>query len=253
MKKLLLIGLVGANVLCCTPTMIHASELATDEGSVQQNMIVESEDDNLANEPSLAYVGTTTTHSYSFTKGSTGTEYGSWTNFYIGAPATETNEVDTINQTFSYQHTFSGTIAGNLKKDIQVSLGYSFGVSESFSVSRSSRPLKKGEYVKGYFRRTYSTTNIRQCDAARTTGFELQPGGGGVYEPVDRTSYTYSTLVAKKAIAPQLKLEYYTSNSKSSFAAICNYESEADGLLTKVEIYDLVDGEYVLTSVEEMN
>ena len=174
-----------------------------------------------------------TTHSYSKSYGVIYSENSSWINFYIGEPAQRDGEVDTIGHEVSYSHTLSGSLAAEIKDAVQLELGYSFGKSESFSVERSSAELKKGEYVKGYYAKTWSVTPVYQVDSKHTTGWQLIPGSGGEYEYVDYYETDRTTAYARRAIAPKLRLDYFSSTTRS-------------GGCIKTEIYEYIDGNYQL-------
>lgn len=185
--------------------------------------------------------------SWSFTILSTSTESsGSWTLLYVGEPAKRDNETDTISKSIGYSHTYSGALAAPIAKDIQLQLGYSFGKEESFSVSKTSAPLAKGEYVKAYYLKNYEVKYIRQNETIHVYGWETTPGGGSryvdYYEPGD-TKYMY----AKRAIMPKLTLEYYSTNNLA--AKNCSEEAQSQEPIL-VEIYEYIDGEYTLVSTQ---
>ena len=157
-----------------------------------------------------------TTYSWRFTTKSSGTATaGSWTLFYEGEPSKNGGETDTASAGVSYTHTFSGSLTGEVKEKVQVQLGYSFGKSAEFSVSKQSRTLKKGEYVKAYYMKNYELTTVNQTQYKTVRGWQ-QKYPGGPYEFVNTTSATgkTQTATAKRAILPKIKLEYYVEIDK---------------------------------------
>lgn len=185
-----------------------------------------------------------TTYSWRFTTKSSGTATaGSWTLFYEGEPSKNGGETDTASAGVSYTHTFSGSLTGEVKEKVQVQLGYSFGKSAEFSVSKQSRTLKKGEYVKAYYMKNYELTTVNQTQYKTVRGWQ-QKYPGGPYEFVNTTSATgkTQTATAKRAILPKIKLEYYMSRSTRSANIL-----GVDEIPYETEIYEYIDGQYVLT------
>lgn len=183
-------------------------------------------------------------------KGSVTKTEGSWTLLYSGHPATQNGEVDTVSKSVEYTHTFSGSFAATIKEKIQVELGYSFGKSNSFSVSRSSRALKKGEYVKGYYIKTYEVTEVLQTEYKNRSGW-TQTERGGAYHYINETTATGNkkTAYAKKAISPQIKLEYFSSKPGRSTRNAVGANG-ADEHLVAVEYYEMINGKYELVRSE---
>lgn len=186
-----------------------------------------------------------------YSTSSAGTEMsGNWYLFYNGYPAAETGEIDTVTVETSYSHTFSGSFAVDVKENVEFELGYSFGKTESFSVSKASRPLQKGEYIKAYYIKSYELTNVFQRELKCVEGWEQQ--ADGTYKYVDYSLYTGNTkeAVAKRAISPSLKLEYYKVNiTRNAEGADVNQSSP---IPTAVEYYEYIDGQYVLVGTEEI-
>jgi len=179
-------------------------------------------------------VGTTVTHNWSFKVDRTYEEtQGGWTHIYTGSPATRNGEYDSISHSTSYSHTYTGTIGGNLKGGIQAQLGYSFGKTVTFGISKNSGSLKKGEYVKAYYQKNFDVSKIQQTDLKRTTGYILS---GGQYRPVDRIETITSYVYAKKAIQPKIKLEYWANGNQ--------VRSDSAGHPTHVEYYEFINGQY---------
>ncbi|RCX17967.1 hypothetical protein DFR58_106136 [Anaerobacterium chartisolvens] len=148
----------------------------------------------------------------------------SWEFKYQGYPAGATGEIDSISFEQSYSHTFSGTISAS-RSEIEASLGYSFGKQKSFSITKYSRALSQGEYVKAYSRKYYNVSKVTQ---QLYNGYVAQ----GIY------AYVYGY----EAIMPQLKLEYYTSSSSAS--VVDNIvqkatENQPEERKTEEEVYEL--------------
>lgn len=184
-----------------------------------------------------------TTYYWTYTTKSAGTSTaGSWKLFYEGEPATQAGESDTATCGVTYNHTYSGSIAAEVKSKIEVQFGYTFGEDEEFSVSKQSRTLAKGEYIKAYYIKTYEDTTVNQTQYKRVRGWQ-QTTPGGSYEYVDKTSKTGATktATAKKAILPKIKLNYYTS--KKTAANVCGLEE----MPIATEVYEYINGQYVLT------
>ncbi len=190
-----------------------------------------------------------TTHSYSYTYGTSYTEASSdWEHIYTGYPAARKGEYDAISCSVSYTHTLSGSLALNIKKEVQVELGYSFGKNMEFSISKTSAPLDVGEYVKAYYAEVYNVTPVYQKDLQHITGWELLAGSAGQYHYVDYYKTEYETAYAKKAIFPQIKMEYYNSSQNASYNSY-NIHKNNEIIINdciKTEIYEYIDGEYKL-------
>lgn len=147
-------------------------------------------------------------------------------------------EYDTVAFSTSYSHTYSGSFAiPALKVQAEGTLGYSYGVSKSFSISKNSASLKKGEYVKCYSKKNYSVSIINQEEVSFDTN------RNPIYKPTGNTK----TVNSYRAILPKLRLEYYI-NGKPSRSA----NGKTDDYMYKVEIYELNDeGVYELTEKVE--
>lgn len=172
-----------------------------------------------------------------------GTEtIGSWVLQYSGAPAGATGETSSISFAVSYNHTFSGSfMSGMIKDAVQVQLGYSYGVSKTFSVTQTSRPLAKGEYVKAYSINNYEKTTVKQ-EEIKTTWWSY-PTPGTTVVPTGNTQYVSSY----RAILPQIKLEYWKNGVKvSGNMTYSNMQKPY-----KVEYYEADEsGKYSLTSTQ---
>lgn len=194
-----------------------------------------------------------TTHSYSYTYGTSYTEAGSWNHIYTGYPAARRGEYDTITYSVEYTHTLSGSLITQFKKEVQLELGYSFGVGRAFSISKNSAPLAVGEYVKAYYAKTYNVTPVNQKDLKHTTGWRLIPGSAGQYEYVDYYETDTTTAYAKEAIFPQIKLEYYCVPQTADYSANSRYGNSEDKMseCIRTEIYEYMDGSYQLVYVAD--
>lgn len=228
------VGLLLLAGLFTSSSLLSFAEQSDIINDITTNPSLETED------ISSKYVGTTRTsyweHTYSNPKSTT---VGSWELFYSGAKAARDGEYDTVTCSKEYSHSYSGTIGGDIKK-VQASIGYTFGTSESFSVSKNSSALKKGESVKAYWIKNYDVSTITSSETINIVGYEL--GGGGQYHPVNRSERGKTcTATANKAIMPQIKLEYYDSKGN---------KKSPDQELNRTEYYEYIDGDYKLVETE---
>ncbi|WP_313530521.1 hypothetical protein [Anaerotignum sp.] len=191
------------------------------------------------------YVGTQTTHSWDYVYGSpTEKTKGSWKHFYTGDPTQRDGEYDTASHSVSYGHTYSGSFGGNIKKLIQVEFGISFSKNEEFGISKNSAPLKKGEYIKAYWKKSFNSYDVKQTDHQHTFGFEQQ-GSGGPYVKVDRYKDVVSHVTVDKALQPKIRIEYWKDNKK--VRSISNGDT-----LERVEYYELINGKYQLVDEDRV-
>lgn len=154
---------------------------------------------------------------------------GNWIHIYTGHPASRQGEYDTITKDVGYSHTFSGSFAASLLKQLaQASLGYSFGTSVSFSIAKNSAPLKEGEYVKAYYIKNYDVSEITQRE------LYFNSNNRPVYTETGKTQ----KVTAYKAIFPKFKFEYYNRNGNKVMSL------NALDAPSKVEYYEYRDGEY---------
>ncbi|MCY6356182.1 hypothetical protein [Clostridium sp. ZS2-4] len=154
---------------------------------------------------------------------------GNWVHIYTGHPASRQGEYDTISKEIGYSHTFSGSFTASFLKQLaQVSLGYSFGTSESFSIAKNSAPLKEGEYVKAYYIKNYDVSEITQRE------LYFNSNNRPVYKETGKTQ----KVTAYKAIFPKLKFEYYNRNGHKVRSL------NALDAPSKVEYYEYRNGQY---------
>ena len=242
MKKFL--SLILAVMLCLSfgATAFAAEYAETGNESIDE--IVQDKTDSIATDGqfgsqengTVSPLTYTNTYFWKHKNVSKGTQTeGGWNLLYSGAPASADGEIDAISASVSYTHTFSGSFATGIKRTVELELGYSFGHSVRHSISRSSRALKKGEYVKGYYKKTYEVTEIDQTQYVIRRGWK----NSQYFEQTYATGQT-KTATAKKSILPKIKLEYYGGSRARS----------ADKLIRE-EYYDFIDGEYVLVSEKE--
>ena len=120
---------------------------------------------------------------------------GGWVHFYTGSPATKDGEKDIVSSNI----TIDKELTGNLKvtyKQLESILGYSVQKKETFSVSRVSASLKKGQYVKAYYMKNYTKHKVTQRQYLTTNGQTF---------PTKNYAYVYSL----KPLMPQIRLEYH--------------------------------------------
>ena len=226
--------LIMTLLLTSLPTTVFAAQTSDGGGTSTQSVMVP-----------------TTRHYWTYTKKDAGTgTSGGWKLFYEGEPATAAGETDTAATGVSYTHTYSGSFGVGVKDRVQGELGYSFGKTTEFSVSKTSRALKKGEYVKAYYMKNYKLTTIKQTEYKNVSGWK-QSYPGGPYTYIDETSATGNekTATAKQAILPKLKLEYFPSTAATS-AAMAMQTNDFLEKPVYVEYYDYVDGQYILVDTE---
>lgn len=120
---------------------------------------------------------------------------GGWVHFYTGSPATRNGEKDII----SGNITVNKELTGNLKityGKLEGILGFSATKKETFSVSKVSAPLKKGEYVKAYYKKLYTKHEVTQRQYVTTNGMTY-------------ATQNYAYVYPLNPLMPQIKLEYY--------------------------------------------
>lgn len=120
---------------------------------------------------------------------------GGWIHFYTGAPATKDGEKDVA----SCNVLINKELTGNLKvtyKQLESILGYSVEKKESFSISKVSAPLKKGQYVKAYYMKNYTKHKVTQRQYLTTNG-----------QTYATSNYAY--VYSYKPLMPQIRLEYH--------------------------------------------
>lgn len=196
-----------------------------------------------AGEVTPYYVGTQTTHSYDCEIGKPiGVLVGKWTHFYTGDPSQRDGEYDSIGHSVTYGHSISGGVAGSVKQKIQLELSISFSKDETFSITKNSAQLKKGEYVKAYWIKSYDEYRVKQIDHQHTFGFEQQENFGP-YVKVDRYHDEVSYVTVRKALQPKIRIEYWKNGMQVRSA-------NTEDILDHVEYYEFIDGEYQLVGSE---
>lgn len=189
------------------------------------------------------YVGTQTTHNYTYTYGAPKSiTKGEWNHIYTGNPAARDGEYDTISHSVSYSATFSGSFMGDIKSRIQVEFGISFSKSTGFEISKNSAPLKKGEYIKAYWIRSYDSYDVTQKDTKHIYGWE-QEYNFGPYVPVDRYETVESHVTVEKPLQPKLKIEYWKNGAQIRSAT-------TENTLERIEYFELIDGTYQMVYSE---
>ena len=159
--------------------------------------------------------------------------YTNWKLIYTGYPATESGEVDTVNESISVGVEVSGTV-NVTSAAIRAAVGVGTSVNVSMGVGKSTRPLNKGEYVKAYIRGVYEKTPVIQRQYFRIDGYDT---------PTNNVATAYCRAANELG---QIRFEYYSSNSSKSIA------NNADKPF-RVESYNITpDGSLELISVEEM-
>lgn len=145
------------------------------------------------------------------------------------SPATRDEETRSKSVSSTQSHTYSGTIGGNIKL-VEVSLGYSFGTSKTYTDSATTSPLEEGEYVEIYSRDVFEQTVV--------TSLEYTSLAGQPY----KLSSTESAE-AREFVNTEIKFEYY--RERNNLRSLDN-----DDEPFKTEYYEFIDGKLVLISVE---
>ncbi|PEJ56920.1 hypothetical protein CN692_15135 [Bacillus sp. AFS002410] len=136
---------------------------------------------------------------------------GDWLLIYEGYPAQGTGEVDSFSFSTSSSHNLTGSI--NVSNSlISAELGYSIGAKQTFTSQKSSRPLKKGEYVKASYIKAFSRTILKQ----QKYFYDL-----GTSSPQNQYASGYSD----QAIHPLIKLEYFSSKRSNPEVEYFQFES----------------------------
>lgn len=155
---------------------------------------------------------------------------------YESLPVVRDGETVSVSATKGYSHTYSGSMSYTIKKAVQAQLGYSYGTNVSFSVSKTTPPLKKGDYIRAYWRKNYSVSAV-YLDYIKYNPYTNE-------ETVEKTSH----VVSLEAISPQLKLEYYSNNSRGF--NISSLEKSKNDEPIRIEYYSPNEsGQYELIKV----
>ncbi len=131
--------------------------------------------------------------------------YG-WELVYVGQPATQSGEVDSFSYTQENNASITGTFGVTLH-DIELSVGFTAGQSYSFTVTKASRALNIGEFIRAYVRRYYQKYTIYQELIKTEVKYRLDENGNPILyleETVIDTAYAY----AYKPLMPQITLSY---------------------------------------------
>lgn len=135
----------------------------------------------------------------------------------VNNPATRDGEVVTMTCNEGYSASVSGSISVPVST-LQAAIGFAIDYHADFSVSLNSAPLKKGEYVKGYWRKAYESKIV--CQECHRSGSAYPKGADG--EPAGELTYFPDMLIdtkyvrAYKPIMPDLKFTYHSSNNTNS-------------------------------------
>ncbi|WP_336664032.1 hypothetical protein [Kurthia gibsonii] len=132
-------------------------------------------------------------------------EYGSWRLIYKGQPAKRKGEYDTISASEGGSVSITGDIAVS-KGAIASSLGYALEKNYSFSGSKNSAALKKGEYTKGYVKRVAVYSKVTQRKYVNFHG--------------TKPTNEYKTAYVRKPSAITLRIDYYNKNKKKKKSLI---------------------------------
>lgn len=103
------------------------------------------------------------------------------------------------------------------EKQLEAVLGFNTTNTDSFSISKTSASLAKGEYIKAYYMKNYNRYKVTQRQYITTNGLT---------SPTSNYAYAY----ADKPLLPKVKINYYKS-TKSGQETVY-----------KTEIYDIETG-----------
>ena len=232
MKKKVASLLVGCSILSVSSGICFASsDPVTDTASGKP-----------VNEIKASAVQLSSTYSFVKNYNQTQTE-GGWILGYTGHPAAKTGEYDSASFGVSYSNSCTGGLNATLTDVIEASLQYTFGKTESWTATKNSAPLNKGDYVKAYWMKTYDVTNITQIETVHHLGWQGST-------PVDYYTQNMNTLYAKHAILPKLRMEYYNKNGMYASSAVAPDKTETSSTTTpyKTETYTWINGQYVKTN-----
>ncbi len=127
---------------------------------------------------------------------------------YVGEKAQRDGEIDG----FTYSYSRSVTHAGNFSMsiyDFEVAYGISVGTERSLSISKSSAPLKKGEYIKIYYQEMKKVYPCIQHYIEDTWHVNYAEDGTPTYSNTERVAKTVIGYIYEP-ILPRVKIEYYS-------------------------------------------
>ena len=132
--------------------------------------------------------------------------------FYVGYPAEHDGEQDVSATSVSFAVTKSGTFQFPIVKiKAMAGITVSIGSDMTLAVERSSRPLKKGEYIEAYYTRNWERWTAKQVKEKATTRYTFDSNGNptGIYTDVEVVETVYGYLY--KPILPKVTLIYKNS------------------------------------------
>lgn len=126
---------------------------------------------------------------------------------YVGEAAQRDGETDSFSYTYSKNVSHGGTFSVPIKK-FELAYGLTIGDERSYSVSKTSAPLKKGEYIKIYYEEMRTVYPCYQYYIEDTWHVNYAEDGGPVYSHTEQAvdlkfGYIYEPLM------PRIKIEYY--------------------------------------------
>ncbi len=166
-----------------------------------------------------------------------GTSYsGTWNYFHESYPCGADGEYLSIGYSTTTSNEISASASAAITDAVELSLGYSYGKSITFSGTVNTRQLKKGEYVKAYWREVHQIDNLymRPYDqfAGKWIGNE------------------FTFVQSFKALMPQIRLDYYKNGVKLSYKQPFDMSEskivDMEQTPTESQYFELVDGEMKL-------
>lgn len=237
MAKFITSTVMASILVSSVPIQIFAMD--NESGSTVNAVAEQSVDEE--NEISPATVSVTRSYSIDKVGKSKTVQEGSWKLLYdgSGAPCRRDGETVSAGSSVTYSHSYSGTLLFPLKAGIQAQVGYTFGDDKTFQAYKTSAPLKVGQYVKAYYKKTYEVTPITQKEYITTKGYETV---NGVTRPVDKTEVKTYNVDCKEAILPVIDLKYFPVGTRAG---------NGEDTPVASEVYEFKNGEYVLVSRTE--
>lgn len=150
--------------------------------------------------------------------------------FYTGEVAERDGETDTCSITASGNVEATGVF--NISKSKVLSeIGVTLGASISVEASKTSAPLKKGEFVVASWRMNWKQWKINQERVKLTAVYTFDGDGNPTGIRLDEEVVDTAVGYVYKPIMPQIRLQYYSNSTKN---------------LVRTEYYTFSGNEYVL-------
>jgi len=214
-KSLLRVAILTMVLITCLSTCAYAK--TTEWVAYQENWLVESKQ----------YSG--------------GTNNGStYKRFYIGSPAQRDGETDSCSITQEYSGSISGTLNVSISA-IEASVGFSVNRAVSFTVSKTSAALKKGQHIEAAWRKYFDKYKVVQKLLRVGYAMDFDDKHQPISNRYNKTQIMKrATVYVNKPLMPQIQLTYYSSTS-AKILSTTPYQRPL------VETYTYINGAYQLT------